>query len=284
MGTTPMSQRSQDRRGTRVIWIALHTSEGTSYDAAGLRDAAWWVGSSHAISDTTTLLDHRHGCVHPDRASWTLRDGNNRSVNIEQVGMAEWSRDTWLTRRSQLELTARWIADMSKRFDIPITYVGIDGVRDRRPGVIQHNDYTVGAADGDHWDCGPGYPIAVVIELAREIAAGNSEEDDMFTADDREMLIFLRHRVEAMLRQRYYVVDQATGKAREVTRTAPGAKPCTVLDSLDGNLLVRKLAGLETDVDSILNEPEDTMNDDDIARIVRGHHCRASDHGRAAGG
>ncbi len=167
----PMSARSSNRNGTKVIWIGIHTSEGTSYGARGLRDATWWEGSSHAVSDDKELLDHNSGCVHPDRAAWTLRSGNPRSVNIEQVSYAKWSRSEWLNNHMpMLRHTARWVADMSKRFNIPITYVGTRGVQNRSSGVIQHNDYTVGTGDGTHWDCGPNYPIDVVIDLAREFA------------------------------------------------------------------------------------------------------------------
>ncbi len=172
MAIMPMSARSSSRNGATVRWIGLHTSEGTSYGARGLRDATWWEGSSHAICDDEELLDHHSGCVHPDRYAWTLRSGNPKSVNIEQVAFAKWSRDEWLNNHMpMLRNTARWVADMHARFpNIPIIYIGTQGVRDNAFGVIQHNDYTQGTGDGTHWDCGPGYPIDVVIDLARDIA------------------------------------------------------------------------------------------------------------------
>ncbi len=171
MPTMPMSARSSSRNGATVRWIGIHTSEGTSYGARGLRDATWWEGSSHAISDDKELLDHNSGCVHPDRYAWTLRNGNPKSVNIEQVAYAKWSRDEWLNNHMpMLRNTARWIADMAARFNIPITYIGTQGVRDNAFGVIQHNDYSVGTGDGTHWDCGLGWPVDVVIDLAREFA------------------------------------------------------------------------------------------------------------------
>lgn len=171
MAQMPMSSRRSSRYGTKCVWIVLHTSEGTSHGARGLRDATWWEGSSHAISDDKELLDHRSGCVDPAYGAWTLRNGNPCSVNIEQVAYAKWSRSDWLDNHMpMLRFTAQWIADMAQRFDIPITYIGTQGVRDKRAGVIQHNDYTQGAGDGSHWDCGPGYPIDVVIDLARDYA------------------------------------------------------------------------------------------------------------------
>ncbi len=177
-----ITDRSSSRNGARVIWIALHTSEGGG-TARQLRDADWWVGSSHAICDNTELLTPAEGCVPYERGSWTLRNGNARSVNIEQIGYAKWTRDYWLTERMpQLRHTARWVADLAARFRIPLTYIGTQGVRDGRPGVIQHNDYSQGTGDGTHWDCGPGYPVDVVIDMARN--GTQSEEFDMATGDE----------------------------------------------------------------------------------------------------
>ncbi len=122
----------------------------------------------------------------------------------------------------QLRLTAQWLATRSKARGIPLTYIGVDGVRARKPGVIQHNDYSVGTGDGDHWDCGPGYPVDVVIAMARDIAAGKpatarpaipkpaipkpvmpkpgtpkpKQEDDMFNDDDRRLLREVKARLD----------------------------------------------------------------------------------------
>lgn len=173
-----MADRNESRNGTTVRWIALHTSEGTDKpnvdDAVGLRDATWWTDSCHAISDDVRLLDENSGCVNPARAAWTLRNGNPKSVNIEQIGYAGRSRDEWLNHwMGTLRNTARWVARMSTMFNIPLVYIGTQGVRDNRIGVIQHNDYTQATGDGSHWDCGPGYPTDVVLELAKNVQAGH---------------------------------------------------------------------------------------------------------------
>lgn len=162
-----LANRSSSRNGATVIWLAVHTSEGGG-TARDLRDADWWTGSSHAICDNTELLTPAQGCVPYDRGSWTLRNGNAKSENIEQIGYAKWSRDYWLTSRMpQLQYTARWLRERAAARGIPLDYIGISGVQQNRRGVIQHNDYSKGTGDGTHWDCGPGYPIDVVINMAR---------------------------------------------------------------------------------------------------------------------
>lgn len=178
-----ITSRSESRDGQKVIWIGLHTTEGNG-TARQLRDADWWKGSSHAIADNRELLTPAEGCVPYNRASWTLRRGNKISVNIEQIGWAKWPRDHWLgTQMPMLRHTARWVGDMSKMFEVPLEYIGIQGVRDRRSGVIQHNDYSKATGDGSHWDCGPGYPIDVVMDMAR----GADKEDELSVQFETDM-------------------------------------------------------------------------------------------------
>lgn len=168
--------RSESRGGAKVIWLAVHSTEGNDVprvnDAAALRDASWWTGSSHAICDNEALLTPAEGCVPYERAAWTLRGGNHYSDNIEQVGWARWTRDEWLTHPGTLDNTAQWLAERSKARGIPLTKIGPADVKARRPGVIGHVDYTLGTGDGTHTDPGPNYPWDVVIAKARAYAGG----------------------------------------------------------------------------------------------------------------
>lgn len=188
--------RSESRNGARVIWLAVHSSEGNDAprvdDAAALRDAAWWTGSSHAITDNDpgSLLTPAQGCVPYERAAWTLRGGNHFSDNIEQVGWAHWTRAEWLARPKLLDNTARWLAERSKARGIPLVKLTPADVAAHRPGVIGHVDYTLGSRlaghpDGDHTDPGPNYPWDFVLDLARKYAAGlNPQEDELPSVAD----------------------------------------------------------------------------------------------------
>lgn len=176
--------RCESRRGAKVIWLAVHSTESNDRprvdDAAALRDATWWTGSAHAITDDDpgSLLTPAQGCVPYEMAAWTLRGGNHYSDNIEQVGWARWTRAEWLARPRLLDNTARWLADRHRaRPWIPLTKIGPADVKARRPGVIGHVDYTLGTGDGTHTDPGPGYPWDVVIAKARAYA--EPQEDDL---------------------------------------------------------------------------------------------------------
>lgn len=153
------------RNGTKVIWVAIHTTEGIM-DANDL--GYYWQritnGSSHAGCDnvkTRTYVDTAY-------ASWTLLNGNSRSVNMEICGWARWSRDEWLgPQRGRLVQAANWARQMCDKFGIPKRYIGAAGVARGESGIIGHVDYTNGAKDGNHWDPGPGFPWDVFIEMVK---------------------------------------------------------------------------------------------------------------------
>jgi hypothetical protein len=167
-----MTARSSSRGNARVIWLAVHTTEGMMR-AADLRAWASWPGSSHASCDETgVLMTPDHGFVPYERASWTLRNGNSRSENIEQCGWARWTRAEWLARPKLLDATARWLAERSRARGIPLRHLSPAEVRAGQSGVIGHVDYTLGTGDGSHTDPGKSYPWDVVLAAANSYAAG----------------------------------------------------------------------------------------------------------------
>lgn len=166
------------RNGTRVIWVAIHTTEGIM-DARDL--GFYWqrinTASSHAGCDNVKTVTY----VDPQYASWTLLNGNRRSVNMEICGWARWTRDEWLgPQRGRLVQAANWAREMCDRFGIPKRHIGAEGVARGEAGIIGHVDYTNGAHDGTHWDPGPGFPWDVFINLVNESEGG----DDFLMALD----------------------------------------------------------------------------------------------------
>jgi hypothetical protein len=117
--------------------------------------------SSHLIHDAEGN-DCR--CVPDEAKAWTQAAYNPQSLSIEQVEYSDKPRADWLKNNARgLDNTAQWVAYWSVKYGIPLT-------KSTTRGVCQHRD--LGAAGGGHVDCGPGYPIDVVISKAREYAAG----------------------------------------------------------------------------------------------------------------
>jgi hypothetical protein len=184
---------SSGRNGTRVIWVVVHTAEGIrkAADLKAFFDRST-NSSAHAVADDVTLLDN---LVPYGNASWTLRNGNSRSDNLELCGFASWSRAEWINNhQGMLTNAAIWIRSRCHARGIPVVKLSPADVRAGRAGVIGHVDYTQGAGDGTHWDPGPGFPWDVVIARA----AGGGSEDDMFEQVDRDALYALGERFKAV--------------------------------------------------------------------------------------
>jgi N-acetyl-anhydromuramyl-L-alanine amidase AmpD len=180
-----IEDRSEPRDGYAVRVLAVHTTEGFG-TAQQLRDATWWKGSSHAIADNDGALVEG---VPYDLASWTLRSGNRWSENIELVGWAAWTRDTWLEKKQPLlNACARWLAARSRARGIPLVKLTPAQYAAGGTGVIGHVDHTYGYHDGSHTDPGTGFPWDVVLAKARAI----NEEDDL-TPDQAKKLDELHH-------------------------------------------------------------------------------------------
>jgi hypothetical protein len=172
--------QSSSRYNARVRVFALHTTEGIMR-AAHLRDWTGWAGSSHASCDETGVLlsGAGDGFVDYSRASWTLRNGNPWSDNLEICGWASWTRAEWLARPKLLEAVARWLAERHRaRPDVPLRRLTGAELRAGQAGVIDHDEYSDATGDGDHWDVGEQFPWDVVLPRA-QVLAGGEETDEM---------------------------------------------------------------------------------------------------------
>lgn len=169
---TRIVRNRSSRGGVRPRLIVLHSTEGAN--RAGLSDlvglGSWFDNPAAQASSTIGTDSEGHSARYvPDAEKpWTQSAFNSLSLSVEQVGFA--SQRSW--PEEQLRATARWIAYWSEKYDIPIQVGAVSGRSVTRSGVVQHSQ--LGAAGGGHHDCGPGYPMAKVLELARSYAAGDA--------------------------------------------------------------------------------------------------------------
>lgn len=235
-------ENSGSRNGAIVVWLALHTAEGgydsdpadVGIDAGSARSLLQFfrnsIGtsdpkSSHAIADDDEILDD---LVPYSRKAFTLRSGNPKSDNLEQMGLAKWDRATWLTHKGLLHNAAVWIVRCAKARGwsladirhLTVTEVKAGNVR----GVIAHVDYTNATGDGTHWDCGPNYPMDVVIADARRIFSGEStttvEDGTMaYDQDDANHLAHLDTMISGSF-GRFRNAAEATAAATQATQAA----------------------------------------------------------------
>jgi hypothetical protein len=81
---------------------------------------------------------------------------------------------------NMLENCAAWIAEEAAKFGIPITALNNSQSQGNGHGVTQH--INLGAGGGGHVDCGSGFPMDYVIDLARggTAAPAEMEEENVF--------------------------------------------------------------------------------------------------------
>lgn len=151
------------RGGVRPRLIILHTTEGHNRPGrSDLDGLAGWFDNPAADASSHRGIDaegHEYLMVPDAEKAWTSGSPwNDFSLNIEQIGFASEHKKYWIKdyHRGLLK-TAETIADWSIKYGIPLKH-------STRSGVCQHRHVS---GPGGHSDCGPGYPEAYVIYLAR---------------------------------------------------------------------------------------------------------------------
>ncbi len=157
------SPNYSSRGGSGVRLVIVHTAEGaTTYKALGNYFGSGSAGvSSHVgIDDTPGRIGEY--VKRPNKA-WTSGDANPYSVNVELCGFASWSPAEWERHPAMLDNCARWIAEECRYYGIPIKKLSA-GQAASGWGVCGHVDVS---GPGGHWDPGPSFPWAKVIDAAK---------------------------------------------------------------------------------------------------------------------
>jgi hypothetical protein len=147
-----------------VRLVVLHTAEGAlTYQSLGsfFSNPGSGVSSHAGIDDTDNVIGEY---VRRDLKAWTQANANPYSVAAELCAFADWSPATWQEHPTMLSNTAQWIAEECAAFNIPIRRLSASEAQSGEAGICQHVD--LGASGGNHWDCGPGFPMDEVLAMA----------------------------------------------------------------------------------------------------------------------
>jgi hypothetical protein len=178
------SPNKSGRGGSAVRCIVLHTTEGaqTIGDLGNFFKSSSVQASSHVGADNVTRGVIGEYVARADKA-WTQGNGNPYCISCEictpSGAAANWSDATWRSKPILLENIAAWIAEEAKYYGIPIVKLTASQAQGSGRGVCQHRDG--GSAWGGHSDCGNGFPIDYVLQLAKggSGASAAAEEEDM---------------------------------------------------------------------------------------------------------
>ena len=152
------------RGGAGCRLIVLHTAEGArTIESLGsfFANEANQV-SSHAGADDQAATIGVY--VHREDKAWTQGNANPSAVSLELCAFAAWDNAEWHRHSNMLDNCARWIAEEAAAFGIPIKRLSADQAQSGAAGVCQHID--LGAWGGGHVDCGNGFPMDEVLQMA----------------------------------------------------------------------------------------------------------------------
>lgn len=159
------SPNYSSRGGAKVRLIVLHTAEG----ATTIEELGNFFAKKSTNASSHTGIDDKKGVigeyVKRDQKSWTQVNANPVSVSAELCGFAKWSRDEWMKHPNMLANCAEWIKEEAAKFDIPIVALNNSQAQGSGKGVCQHSN--LGSWGGGHHDCGAGFPMDYVLDLAK---------------------------------------------------------------------------------------------------------------------
>ena len=153
-------------RSVRPRLLVLHTTEGArTIESLGnfFANPSAEV-SSHAGADDKPNMIGTY--VRRDNRAWTQGDANSQAVSIEMCAFARWPESEWAKHPALLDNVAKWLAEEAEFFEIPLVRLSPAQAQGAGRGVCQHVD--LGAMGGGHWDCGSGFPMGDVIQMARD--------------------------------------------------------------------------------------------------------------------
>jgi hypothetical protein len=159
------SPNFSSRGGAGVRLVCLHTAEGArTIESLGGYFQGNVSASSHTGADDKVNTVGEF--VKRDQKAWTCAEFNPVAVQIELCGFASWSQSEWLNNHSNmLNNCGLWIAEEAAHYGIPITKLTASEAQGSGRGVCQHVD--LGARGGGHHDCGSGFPMDHVLDIAR---------------------------------------------------------------------------------------------------------------------
>jgi hypothetical protein len=166
------SPNYSSRGNSKVRLIVIHTAEG----AKTIEELGNFFAKASSGVSSHTGIDDKKGIigeyVKRGNKAWTATNANPVAVQTELCAFAKWSTAEWDKHPNMLANCAQWIAEEAAYYDLPITKLTAAQAQGSGRGVCQHND--LGAWGGGHWDCGSGFPIDRVLNMAR-----GGEEDEM---------------------------------------------------------------------------------------------------------
>jgi N-acetyl-anhydromuramyl-L-alanine amidase AmpD len=162
--------------------IVIHTAETPELHDEARNVGGWFaLKQSHVSAHYIVDDDKPVQCVLERDLAWHAGtnfngfDANQVSIGIEHAGTALQSSAQWDDdySRATLEQSARLVADLCKRFNVPIVRPSADELRSGTAGIVGHVDVNAAWSNGrGHIDPGIAFPWTTYLARVLEIAQG----------------------------------------------------------------------------------------------------------------
>lgn len=129
--------------------------------AAGERVASW-----HYAVDADSVTQS----VHELDIAYHAPGANHNGVGIELSGRARQTAEEWQDPFSfqMLEFLADLVAGICARYELPVVFVSRETLRlPGARGITTHAEVSKAFGRSDHWDPGPHFPMAHLLERAK---------------------------------------------------------------------------------------------------------------------
>lgn len=157
--------------GRQIDLVVVHTMEVAERPDAAEACARWFqhpsaLVSAHYCVDADSVVQ----CVREQDIAWHARGGNARSIGVELAGHARQGAADWSDPYSAalLARAARLTAWICSRYAIPVRWLRAEALRTGASGITGHGDVSEAFGKSDHWDPGPGFPVARFLALVRQ--------------------------------------------------------------------------------------------------------------------
>jgi len=178
------------------LWLVIHTSEqGAEFENSaeglcafiGTPATSTNVASYHYVIDTDKVFP----LVRDDYRAHAAGGGNSQGLHICFPGKAAQTPAEWhdAISTAQLEQCARWLADKSQEYRIPLSRLDPQDLVEGNKGVCGHVDVTNAFHQSTHTDPGVNFPYDEVINRAAELRFGSEPIPD--PPEDRPVVLDL---------------------------------------------------------------------------------------------
>lgn len=168
----------------KVNLVVLHSMEAAEKPTTAEAVASWFAGfsapraSAHFCVDSDSIVQ----CVKEQDVAWAAPGANASGIHVEHAGYARQTAAEWMDAFSwsMLNLSARLVADVCRRWAIPVEYVSAEGLLEGGRGITTHLQVTLAcqlakkrnltrspfySAQSNHTDPGVGFPMVEYLGL-----------------------------------------------------------------------------------------------------------------------